>query len=118
MSQPLQPGIESRWNPIPWVSGNYGSVGIGCSMTLLSTKRWLRARRLAIKNTTDFTFEGRSIPMKTIDLTTHHASIEDILQLAEQQHLFVRTPEGKVFVVAEVEADDTEDDFAQEVAFI
>jgi len=54
--------------------------------------------------------------MKTIDLTTHHASIEDILQLAEQQNLFVRTPDGKIFIVAEVEGEDAEDDFAQEVA--
>ena len=54
--------------------------------------------------------------MKTIDLATDHASIEDILQLAEQQQLFVRAPDGKVFVVAEVEADDAEDDFAHEVA--
>lgn len=54
--------------------------------------------------------------MKTIDLATDQASIEDIFQLAERQNLFVRTPDGKVFIVAEVDADDTEDDFAHEVA--
>jgi hypothetical protein len=54
--------------------------------------------------------------VKTIDLATDQASIEDIFQLAERQNLFVRTPDGKVFIVAEVDADDTKDDFAQEVA--
>lgn len=54
--------------------------------------------------------------MKTIDLATNQASIEDIFQLAEHQNLFVRTPDGKVFIVAEVDPDDTEDDFAHEVA--
>ena len=54
--------------------------------------------------------------MKTIDLATDHTSIEDILQLAEHQHLFVRTPDGKVFLVTEVEEEDAADDFADEVA--
>jgi hypothetical protein len=54
--------------------------------------------------------------VKTIDLATNQASIEDIFQLAEHQNLFVRTPDGKVFIVAEVDPDDTEDDFAHEVA--
>lgn len=54
--------------------------------------------------------------MKTIDLATEHASIEDIFQLAERHSLFIRTPDGKVFIVAEIEADDVEDDFAHEVA--
>ena len=54
--------------------------------------------------------------MKTIDLTTERAGIEDILHLAEHQNLLVRTTDGKVFVVAEVDAADVEDDFAHEVA--
>ena len=54
--------------------------------------------------------------MKTIDLATDQASIEDIFQLAEHQHLFVRTPDGKVFLVTEVEEEDAADDFADEVA--
>jgi hypothetical protein len=54
--------------------------------------------------------------MKTIDLTIEQASIEDIFHLAEQQNLFVRTPNGKVFIVAEVEAEDEKDDFSHEIA--
>jgi hypothetical protein len=46
--------------------------------------------------------------MKTIDLTIDQASIEDIFHLAEQQNLFVRTSDGKVFIEA--------DDFAHEIA--
>ncbi len=54
--------------------------------------------------------------MKTIDLATDQTSIEDIFQLAEHQHLFVRTPDGKVFLVTEVEDEDAADDFADEIA--
>lgn len=54
--------------------------------------------------------------MKTIDLATDQTSIEDIFQLAEHQHLFVRTPDGKVFLVTEVEDEEADDDFADEVA--
>ena len=54
--------------------------------------------------------------MKTIDLATDQRSIEDIFQLAEHHRLFVRTPDGKVFLVTEVEAEDADDDFADEVA--
>jgi hypothetical protein len=54
--------------------------------------------------------------MKTVDLTAKPASIEEILRLAEQQNLLVRTAEGRVFVVAEVDRGEADDDFAQEVA--
>ena len=54
--------------------------------------------------------------MKTIDLTTERAGIEDVLHLAEGQNLLVRRTDGKVFVVAEVDAADVADDFADEVA--
>jgi hypothetical protein len=54
--------------------------------------------------------------MKTVDLSAKQASIDEILRLAERQNLLVRTGEGKVFLVAEVDPDDTEDDFAHEVA--
>ena len=54
--------------------------------------------------------------MKTIDLTTDQTSIEDIFQLAEHQNLFVRTPEGKVFLVTEVEDEEAANDFADEIA--
>lgn len=55
--------------------------------------------------------------MKTIDLSTKHISIEEVLDLAQQTQLLVRTPAGKIFVVAEVDPDEDDDDFAQEVAF-
>jgi hypothetical protein len=54
--------------------------------------------------------------MKTIDLATEKAGIDEILHLAEDQNLFVRAADGKVFVVAEVDTDDIRDDFANELA--
>jgi hypothetical protein len=55
--------------------------------------------------------------MTTIDLRTKHASIEEILQLAESEGLVVRTAEGKVFAISEIESAEAEDaDFSQEVA--
>ena len=54
--------------------------------------------------------------MKTIDLTTQPATIEDILHLAEGENVVVRTPNGKVFAISEVGEPDDEEDFAQEVA--
>jgi hypothetical protein len=54
--------------------------------------------------------------VKTIDLATAPTSIEEIFHLAGQQHLFVHTPDGKVFIVAAVEPDDAGDTFANEVA--
>ena len=54
--------------------------------------------------------------MKTIDLATERPSVEDILQLAEQDNLVVRTPDGKVFIVAEVDEHDDDEDFTHEVA--
>jgi hypothetical protein len=54
--------------------------------------------------------------MKTVDLTAGRSTIDEILRLAEQQSLLLRTAEGRVFVVAEVECGDSDDEFAQEVA--
>ena len=54
--------------------------------------------------------------MKTIDLAPDQTSIEHIFQLAEHQQLFVRTPDGKVFLVTEVEDEDAADDFTDEIA--
>jgi hypothetical protein len=41
--------------------------------------------------------------------------IDDIFHLAEQQNLFVRTSDGKVFRVAEVKDEDEADGFAHEI---
>jgi len=55
--------------------------------------------------------------MKTIDLTAAPPRTEDILQLAERDHLVVRTPDGKAFLITEVDdAEDADEDFALEVA--
>ncbi len=54
--------------------------------------------------------------MKTIDLTTNPADMTELFQLAQEQQVFVRTPEGKVFVITEVMPGDIEDDFAIEIA--
>ena len=48
--------------------------------------------------------------MKAIDLTTLAATLGEVLDLAGRENVIVRTPEGREFVVAEI------DDFAQEVA--
>ncbi len=54
--------------------------------------------------------------MKTIELTDSSTSVEELFQLADQQNVLVRTPDGKVFVIAEVGEGAAFDDFAQEVA--
>lgn len=54
--------------------------------------------------------------MRTIDLSTQRATIEDVLHLAEGDNLVVRTADGKVFAIAEVSDSDPDDDFSQEVA--
>jgi hypothetical protein len=56
--------------------------------------------------------------MITIDLATGDTSVDDILSLAEQQTIMLRTAAGKVFFVAEVDAHESEDDIAEELAFI
>jgi hypothetical protein len=45
--------------------------------------------------------------VKTIDLATAPTSTEEIFHFAGQQHLFVHTPDGKVFIIAAVEPEDT-----------
>jgi hypothetical protein len=55
--------------------------------------------------------------MKIIHLTAAPPRTEDFLQLAEGDSLIVRTPNGKAFLVAEMDrGDEAADDFAQEVA--
>lgn len=54
--------------------------------------------------------------MKTIDLTTKSASIEEIFALAHNDYLLVHTPTGKTFIVAEVDENDEDEDFSGEVA--
>lgn len=56
--------------------------------------------------------------MKTIELTAAPPRTEDVLQLAESDSLVVRTPNGKAFLIAEMDrSDEPDDDFAQEVAW-
>lgn len=54
--------------------------------------------------------------MRTIDLASEQASREQIFELAERQNLLVRTIGGKLFIVAEVGEEATDDDFAEEIA--
>jgi hypothetical protein len=54
--------------------------------------------------------------MNTIDLAVESRSVEEILQLAEQGPLVVRTAQGKAFAIAEVAQGEEDDDFAHEVA--
>jgi hypothetical protein len=50
--------------------------------------------------------------MKTIDLTGGHVQLEELLRLAGDDNLILRTREGKEFLLAEV------DDFEPEIALI
>jgi hypothetical protein len=48
--------------------------------------------------------------MKAIDLSTTSPTLRDVLDLAAEDNVILRTPEGRQFVLAEI------DDFADEVA--
>jgi hypothetical protein len=48
--------------------------------------------------------------MKAIDLAAHAPTLADVLALAEEENVILRTCEGRQFVLAEI------DDFADEVA--
>jgi hypothetical protein len=48
--------------------------------------------------------------MKAIDLSSAAPTLTEVLELAENENVIVRTPEGREFVVAEI------DDFDKEVA--
>jgi hypothetical protein len=54
--------------------------------------------------------------MKTIELAQSVTSVDELFELADEQNILVRTRNGKVFVIAEVDAGATTDDFAEEVA--
>lgn len=54
--------------------------------------------------------------MKTIDLATESASVDDILNRAIGNNLVVRTAAGKEFVITELDQPGDDDDFALEVA--
>jgi hypothetical protein len=47
--------------------------------------------------------------MKTIDLSTTTPTLAEVLDLAGEDNVILRTPEGRQFVLAEI------DDFADEV---
>jgi hypothetical protein len=48
--------------------------------------------------------------MKAIDLSTSSPSLTEVLELASEDNVILRTPEGRQYVLAEI------DDFAEEVA--
>jgi hypothetical protein len=48
--------------------------------------------------------------MKTVDLSAETPTLNELLQLAENESVILRTPQGREFVIAEVE------DFDQEIA--
>lgn len=50
--------------------------------------------------------------MKTIDLTTQSPSVRELLDLASEGNLILKTSDGKEFVLAEV------DDFEREIALV
>jgi len=54
--------------------------------------------------------------VRTIDLATEQASIDEIWHLAESGPLVVRTVEGKVFAIAELTEGEGDDEFSQEIA--
>jgi hypothetical protein len=50
--------------------------------------------------------------MKTVDLTTQLATLEEVLSLADQENVVLRTKEGREYVVAEL------DDFDRELELV
>jgi hypothetical protein len=50
--------------------------------------------------------------MKTVDLATELPTLQEILDLAGEENLILRTPDGREFVLAEV------DDFDKEVELV
>jgi hypothetical protein len=50
--------------------------------------------------------------MRTVDLATELPSLEEILELAGEENIILRTPDGREFVLAEV------DDFDKEVELV
>jgi hypothetical protein len=55
--------------------------------------------------------------MKTIDLATIVQPVEELLELAEEEGVLIRLPNGKVFLLTSVEDDENvEEDFTDEVA--
>ncbi|HUY33052.1 MAG TPA: hypothetical protein VMV69_09745 [Pirellulales bacterium] len=54
--------------------------------------------------------------MKTINLASESATREEIFLLAEDQDLLVRTARGKLFIVAEVVEQGSDNEFADEIA--
>lgn len=50
--------------------------------------------------------------MKAIDLSGTFPTLPEVLELAGHDNVILRTPEGREFVLAEI------DDFAQEVALV
>ena len=50
--------------------------------------------------------------MKAINLSTAAPTLTEVLELAGQENLILKTPEGREFVLAEI------DDFAEEVALV
>ncbi len=54
--------------------------------------------------------------MRTVDLSNESLNLEELLQIAREQNLVLKLPDGKVFLLAEVEDDLQQDeDFADEI---
>ncbi len=53
--------------------------------------------------------------MRTIDLEVRLPGLGELLELAEEQNVLLRTSDGKTFLLTEVEVGEDDDDFAREV---
>ena len=54
--------------------------------------------------------------MKTIDVATGSTTIHEVLRLAEEQDLVLRSADGKTFFLVEIKGTEAEEGFADEVA--
>lgn len=54
--------------------------------------------------------------MKTVDLVATPPTTEALLDLASEDSVIIRMPNGKAFLITEVDETADEDDFADEVA--
>ena len=50
--------------------------------------------------------------MRTVEVTTNEANVQALLEIASRENIILRTPEGREFVLAEV------DDFDREIELV
>src|SRR6266511_4597098 len=92
-----------------------GRCGSGSTASFMMSRKnpaWYASRRLAGRNITACSSAERSTALKTIELTTIAPHLAELLDLASEDALILKTPEGREYVLVE------RDDFDAELALI